>query len=1203
MNTLQLAVTNNGEKIGATSASHIELTVSSELMKNQSAAHSIDPQHVMKTVQDSLGDPMIFSIGNDNVFYVILRDSASKSGWQQYNLSTAIALDMEATSFEVAQGVDGRLLLALVMSPKGKRDISTLYLTPFITNDTTLTDWSKVGKQWVKRPFIANDASISGIWIGACDGQSALGVAAVAIEGSIEHYVFNTNVGDNTWLWRKFPLPENAIAIKDLAIGIVYGDPGVYALYETSAGQTLEFTSLPDPIYHKSANYHFPLSTNATSIATLPGNGNSDDLYVAGDGIFLFESSQSVQTTIIDKALVSGVHKLIVKQDAVSVSIFVVIGDEVLVHTEGLKSDIGKWSPPLAIRAGVTQISALRNPYKLTNELIIVKGNNKLSYLYQDPFSTLWKETTIDLPALDKIIEFNSYTTHISLCDANGKLMMQQPLQLTASSWTYVTINGESHSLDRDNPVTVSSDYSGNITIINRVTDISVPIYHIQCDLFAEVVDVNPATKVKEGLKLIQSGSDWKKINMQDGTPLLTEKFSDGTLSSAAEALKHLTQLIDTIPANSALQHSHLSHTATMRAAGSVSRSVVHASSLPVNYAWGMSFHEAGTTFWKPGEAPSIQGVPDWIDAIGLAIGDALDWIEEKIHEIGTFFMRVVNDVVEFCINLGTQVFKFIIDSVETSFRVISWVLKKTLGIDLDKLAKWVGFIFDWEDIKRVHRSLVHMANESLAFGESKINQIEGTVNTFFEQLKEAARKLAPIAEGDQTIHSQQRVYQEQQSANKVKMLNDVHMSPGGNWGQYHLQHSGAAEVAGKTAAVSDPIHSFVNDIIWPTLQSVETTAQQLVEDLQMLFDDNTLTLNHVIQKMASDVAVGFIDAIQKIVVGAIKFVEDLVKYIQSGINEKIEIPFFSAFYRQLAGNDLSILDAVMLVLAIPTTIAYKLIAGKAPFPAEQVVFENGSYEQIFGLLSGESHDKPTLRTTRTDLLSTSATAEVQADKDKVSDAVKIYSQLGGLSYLFAALASDTLGLVASMTDAEALNTPNFDEMERLENKAYNLEKWRIALSVAKIPGSYPVGTQEEVALQRAIWGISFASPFIELGLLLAMRKSKSKMNASRAKGVWNILEGVTVFVLECMVFDMELKKEDKSAEGQDEKPDSSIKFFQNCLYFISKEMGGVAAILPPNQVKWGLCIGSGASSYFAGLINLVRIITNISDNRLHKNF
>jgi hypothetical protein len=60
--------------------------------------------------------------------------------------------------------------------------------------------------------------------------------------------------------------------------------------------------------------------------------------------------------------------------------------------------------------------------------------------------------------------------------------------------------------------------------------------------------------------------------------------------------------------------------------------------------------------------------------------------------------------------------------------------------------------------------------------------------------------------------------------------------------------------------------------------------------------------------------------------------ISDLLVLIADKINETIKIPVLSALYRKVSGGaDLTLLDAISLVIAIPATIVFKLVEGKSP--------------------------------------------------------------------------------------------------------------------------------------------------------------------------------------------------------------------------------------------------------------------------------
>jgi hypothetical protein len=57
-----------------------------------------------------------------------------------------------------------------------------------------------------------------------------------------------------------------------------------------------------------------------------------------------------------------------------------------------------------------------------------------------------------------------------------------------------------------------------------------------------------------------------------------------------------------------------------------------------------------------------------------------------------------------------------------------------------------------------------------------------------------------------------------------------------------------------------------------------------------------------------------------------------VVDAIQAMLNATLEIPFVSWLYKQIAGDELSILDLFALIVAVPITVMSKAISGKAPF-------------------------------------------------------------------------------------------------------------------------------------------------------------------------------------------------------------------------------------------------------------------------------
>jgi hypothetical protein len=110
---------------------------------------------------------------------------------------------------------------------------------------------------------------------------------------------------------------------------------------------------------------------------------------------------------------------------------------------------------------------------------------------------------------------------------------------------------------------------------------------------------------------------------------------------------------------------------------------------------------------------------------------------------------------------------------------------------------------------------------------------------------------------------------------------------------------------------------------------------QNITDDLVLLFKTNgtSLSVSQVLQRMGADVLIGIIDAIRTVVVGLVNMGALILQDFKAYINYPIDIPIFSALYKEFisGGTELSVLDALALLLAIPVTILSKLATGKAP--------------------------------------------------------------------------------------------------------------------------------------------------------------------------------------------------------------------------------------------------------------------------------
>lgn len=127
--------------------------------------------------------------------------------------------------------------------------------------------------------------------------------------------------------------------------------------------------------------------------------------------------------------------------------------------------------------------------------------------------------------------------------------------------------------------------------------------------------------------------------------------------------------------------------------------------------------------------------------------------------------------------------------------------------------------------------------------------------------------------------------------------------------------------------------------------ETLAAAAMAIETDIIDQFDD--LSVGDLIRRLLAITADTVIQSAENVVVTALDVFAQLVREAIALLDAKIDFPVLSWLYRLLTGDDLSFLDLICLVVAIPVTVIYKAASGKTPFPASD------SFTQ--GLLSATS--------------------------------------------------------------------------------------------------------------------------------------------------------------------------------------------------------------------------------------------------------
>jgi hypothetical protein len=139
-----------------------------------------------------------------------------------------------------------------------------------------------------------------------------------------------------------------------------------------------------------------------------------------------------------------------------------------------------------------------------------------------------------------KMIEFDSYTTQIGLDPDNEPGTEVPTLQIGATEYCYVTMNGLHYCLDEHTFADVKFDASQNIVIVNEASELSCPAFIIKNPRSpGKLYHIYPNANIFEKLRDIKDGDQLKAATTQDGKPVLASQHTDSA-TAVATALQQV---------------------------------------------------------------------------------------------------------------------------------------------------------------------------------------------------------------------------------------------------------------------------------------------------------------------------------------------------------------------------------------------------------------------------------------------------------------------------------------------------------------------------------------------------------------------------------------------------------------------------------------------------------------------------------------
>ncbi len=891
------------------------IAASSELMENYIHTDFLLPQDKFIALQTNAGASLLFSIGTGGAFMLTVESPGETHGWRQTDLGAArIKSDFGGNAtvktFGAAQaagapGQPAEIHLAMVVSD-GTSD--HLYLS--LRNSDSNLDW--VGNPiWVPAPFNAADSGgkpitppspllIVNVFLSEATDKEYIVVDTIRDPGQAgamltRYYVDGSLSGDPKWQLHDLAADFQADGY-DSCLGRsahAFGVDGIYTKGIVGTAAQLIYT----PLYNAFDSSMPPLPSRlglpgglvADAIAAVRNPDNSSDLYVASAGnLFWFASANQHDGAIGVKTasdqLLNATRALYASESGGTITVWGLNGsDQVFYLTcqSGQQANPTAWSRPLPIITGVDAISPFIDRGYSANTFFAHTGDG-LVKLVKSPGTSIWNQRHITLPpsvATRPATPVHSYTTHIQVTDETGLPAPNVAVILTATNVVSVYIN-HLYYIIGPQPIEVATDARGAVTIMETVTTLAGTRFHVSVASQPEIAVNTMDTAWQRNAQYTTADSlRAAKIVSRDGSSrnFIPSGTSDDTLREIAASNQSLAQAYSGLATTS--------RPATVRAAA-------------------MRLAPMGVT-----------------GGILADLGDLLRWLESGVEAVVKLIKDAAEEVWHFVVTIGETVYHAALDCVETIVAAAVWVYN-AIKTAVEDVVKFLEFVFAWDDILITHKVIKSIL---LSLSRKPIDE--------FETLKADAKRL--FANVQHQIDTWAGIPDLPQTTAAIFAANPPQAalnSAPANLGVHHFQ--GNVGSASSNVPVIGPAVTIFDDLI----KMMETEGETLSGAVNAIKTDiidqfSTLSLTEVMKRLLAIIADTILGSVENVVVTVLDVVEQLVQGVIDILTAKLDIPVLSWLYHDLTGEDLSFLDVVSLIAAIPVTVVYKAAAGKAPFP------------------------------------------------------------------------------------------------------------------------------------------------------------------------------------------------------------------------------------------------------------------------------
>lgn len=588
-------------------------------------------------------------------------------------------------------------------------------------------------------------------------------------------------------------------------------------------------------------------------------------------------------------------------------------------------------------------------------DLYTISPDNKLHHLFRNPQTTTWSDEIIGL-AGEKLDEFYSFQTEVKIFDEQEKPCLNKEVQIKiwSSNRTHLTVNGKMYACSSNEPIEFfNTNPQGALTIVEEVDSINASMLKIWTAFMEpnERVVVEPNVHIKEKLHAV-SVQDLLTAKLtgehsQEEFLVPVEFRNTGTLQEIVKGLQQTMAMVRPTPSFADAQPAispgiyHVNHDT-----GDFPNRIL-TKKIPAQN-WQLDLRSETPVFRQLSEEQAaamiledrgrLRAISSW-SRLRTFFGNIWNAVKKGVATVTQVVVTTVKSAVQSAIRLvinGVEyLYELTMEFAEQAFQIAASILQK-IKVPFQRFFQWLGEEMGWNDILKTHDLFIHCFDELIDYGIKSI-----------DSLKQKVGKTITSYVGSVEAHfdhALRKVLKQDSLTN----FHTTHTSPTSTHLQTTALYNPVVSIWRNYVSVQTPANDFPNHNMEDIIQERDSflgILDEFITDMKSRNEFHTAmnffreSMEEDPQKFLTYSLAGVLEVLKGISVIAMKGINRLLDALFLALKKFLEklrefakgewnIPILKQLYYKLTGRTLSPLSAVSLLLAVPSTISYKLIFG-----------------------------------------------------------------------------------------------------------------------------------------------------------------------------------------------------------------------------------------------------------------------------------